>query len=117
LPASIQYDRVIQKALRDAQDILWVNLPPTHNLPDDGAVFALRKILRAPAAQEAIEKGSDTALCFVLRAANRILCDKYLPLRVVLNRLWDVLDNNELNRALGIKQNSRMMVWRKKPSA
>jgi hypothetical protein len=113
----MQYDRVVEKALRDAQDILRANLPPTHNLPDDGAVFALRKIVRAPRVQEAIEKGSDTALCFVLRAVNRILFDKYLPLRVVLNQLWDVLDHSELNRALGIEQNSRMMVWRKKPPA
>jgi|SRR5712691_792890 len=113
----MQYDSVIQRALRDAQDILWANLPPTHNLPDDGAVFALRKIVRAPAVQEAIEKGNDTALCFVLRAVNRILTDKYLPLRVILNRLWDVMDDPELNRALGIEQNSRMMFGRKKPPA
>jgi hypothetical protein len=113
----MHYDRVIEKALREAQDILWANLPPTHNFPDDGAVFALRKIVRTPAVQEAIEKGSDTALCFVLRAVNRILCDKYLPLRVVLNRLWDVLDESELNHALGIEQNSRMVPWRKKPPA
>src|SRR5712691_4204077 len=113
----MQYDRVIERALRDAQDILWANLPPTHNLPNDGAEFALRKIVRAPAVQEAIEKGSDTTLCFVLRAVNRILSDKYLPLRVILNRLRDVMDDQELNRALGIKQNSRMILGRKKPPA
>jgi hypothetical protein len=62
--------------------------------------------------------GNDTALCFVLRAVNRILSDDDQQDRTTINRLWDVLDEPELsliaswvlNRALGIKQNSRMIL-------
>jgi hypothetical protein len=36
---------------------------------------------------------------------------------VTISRLWEVLDEPELNRALGIRQNSRMILGRKKPPA
>ena len=67
--------------------------------------------------QQVLERGNDTALCFVLRAVNRILSDKDQPDRVTISRLWEVLDEPELNRALGIRQNSRMILGRKKPPA
>jgi hypothetical protein len=31
-------DRVIESAIRAAQNLLWQNLPPTYNLPDAAAV-------------------------------------------------------------------------------
>jgi hypothetical protein len=31
-------DRVIESAIRAAQNLLWQNLPPTHKLPDAAAV-------------------------------------------------------------------------------
>jgi hypothetical protein len=62
-------------------------------------------------------RSNDTALCFVLRAVKHILSDKAQSPRAVLNRLWDALDEPELSRALGVKQNSRISVWRKKPPA
>jgi hypothetical protein len=40
----------------------------------------------------------------VLRAVNRILSDEDQP-NTTINRLWDILDQPELNRAL--RQNSR----------
>ena len=64
---------------------------------------------------QALERGNDTALCFVLRAVNRILSDKDQPDRVTISRLWEVLDEPERNRALG--QNSRMILGQKKPPA
>jgi hypothetical protein len=63
---------------------------------------------------QALERGNDTALCFVLRAVNRILSDEDQP-NTTISRLWDVLDEPELNRALG--QNSRMILGQKKPRA
>jgi hypothetical protein len=51
--------------------------------------------------REALERGNDTALCFVLRAVNRILSDDDQPDRTTINRLWDVLDEPELKRAMG----------------
>jgi hypothetical protein len=37
----MQYERVIEQAVRDVQDLLWANLPPAPNLTDDRSrVFA-----------------------------------------------------------------------------
>ena len=105
----MQYDRLIERSLRDAQGILRANLPPAKNLPDNQAVQSLRAIVRAPQVREVLERGHDTALCFVLRAVNRILADDGQPDRVTINRLWDVLDEPEFHRALSGQQN------RKKP--
>ena len=82
--------------------------------PDAQAVKSLRALVRAPQVHQALERGNDTALCFVLRAVNRILSDEDQP-NTTINRLWDVLDQPELNRAL--RQNSRMILGQKKPPA
>jgi hypothetical protein len=97
----MQYDLLIKRILRDAQGILRANLPPAKNLPDDRAVKSLLAIVRTAQVREALERGNDTALCFVLRAVNRILSDDDQPDRTTINRLWDVLDEAELKRAMG----------------
>ena len=111
----MQYDLVIKRTLREAQGMLWANLPPASNLPDAQAVKSLRALVRTSQVHQALKRGNDTALCFALRAVNRILSDKDQPDRVTINRLWEVLDDPELNRALG--QNSRMILGQKKPPA
>ena len=103
----MQYDLLIKRTLRDAQGILRANLPPAKNLPDDQAVKSLQAIVRTPQVREALERGNDTALCFVLRAVNRILSDDDQPDRTKINRLWDVLDEPKFNRALGVQQNMK----------
>jgi hypothetical protein len=113
----MQFDRVIRQALCDAQDIVWANSPPSHNLTDDGAVAAVRAVIAVPAVQAAMEHGNDTALCFVLRAVNRILAEQEESPRRTIDRLRHVLDDLELDRMLGLKQNARMFLRRKKPPA
>ena len=108
----MQYDLVIKRTLREAQGILWANLPPASNLPDAQAVKSLRALVRAPQVHQALERGNDTALCFVLRAVNRVLSDEDRP-NTTITQLWDVLDQPELNRAL--RQNSRVILGQKKP--
>jgi hypothetical protein len=103
----MQYDRLIERTLRDAQGTLRANLPPAKNLPDDQAVQSLRAIVRTPQVREALERGNDTALCFVLRAVNRILSNDDQPDRTTINRLWNVLDEPELKRAMGVQQNMK----------
>ena len=110
----MQYDLVIKRTLREAQGILWANLPPASNLPDAQAVKSLRALVRTPQVHQALERGNDTALCFVLRAVNRILSDEDQP-NTTINQDWDVLDQPELNSAL--RQNSRVTLWQKKPPA
>jgi hypothetical protein len=103
----MQYDPLIERTLRKAQGILRANLPPAKNLPDNQAVQSLRAIVRTPQVQEVLERGNDTALCFVLRAVNRILSDDDQPDRTKINRLLDVLDEPKFNRALGVRQNMK----------
>jgi hypothetical protein len=64
-----------------------------------------------------LERGSDTALVFVLRATKTVLADESQTPREIIAGLWNILDEPELNRALGIPQNSRMKIGRKKPPA
>jgi hypothetical protein len=78
----MQFDLLIKRTLRDAQGILRANLPPAKNLPDAQAVKSLRAIVRTPQIREALERGNDTALCFVLRAVNRILSMRNVDSRI-----------------------------------
>jgi hypothetical protein len=103
----MQYDRLIERTLRDAQGVLRANLPPAKNLPDKQAVESLRAMVRTPQVRVVLERGHDTAFCFVLRAVNRILSDHSQPDRTTINRLWDVLDESEFNRALSGQQNMK----------
>jgi hypothetical protein len=64
-------------------------------------------MVRTPQVRVVLERGHDTAFCFVLRAVNRILSDHSQPDRTTINRLWDVLDESEFNRALSGQQNMK----------
>jgi hypothetical protein len=110
----MQYDLVVKRTLREAQGILSANLPPASNLPDAQAVKSLRALVLTPKVHQTLEWGNDTALCFVLRGVKRILSDEDQP-NMIISRLWEVLDEPELNRALG--HNSRMILGQKKPPA
>src|SRR5262245_64420788 len=103
----MQYDLVIKRTLRNAQSILWANLPPASNLPDAQAVKSLRSLVRTPQGQPVLERSNDTALCFVLRAVNHILSDKDQPDRVTINRLWQALDGPDRKCTLGMEEASR----------
>ena len=107
---------VVELAVKAAQNILWTNLPPTDNLSDEAAVQAIRNIVRTPGVKRAVEHGNDTALTFVLRATNQIVSGTR-PARDTVNMLWAILDQSELNRLLGLPQNSRMKVGPRKPPA
>ena len=100
-------DRVIIDAIKVAKDLLWQNLPPTHNLTDVATVMRFRELVRSQAIRSALERSSDTLLAFSLRAVERVVSDQSRTNRETINRLWDVLDDPHLNRALGIPQNSR----------
>ena len=101
-------DRVIESAIRAAQNLLWQNLPPTHNLPDAAAVARLRDLVRSPAVKTVLLHSNDTFLAFVLRAVEFVLADQFRADREIIDHLWDVLDDPHLNKALGLPQNSRM---------
>jgi hypothetical protein len=101
-------ERVIVDAIKVAQNLLWQNLPSTHNVSDAATVLRFRELVRSPAVRSALEGSSDTLLAFALRAAERVLSDQSRTHRETINRLWNVLDDPYLNKALGLPQNSRI---------
>jgi hypothetical protein len=110
----MKYDRVVEETVRKAQNILWANLPP---LSDELIVKRISALISVPAVQEALEHCSDTVPVFALRGVHRVLSDRAEPPRATLDRLCDILNEPDLNQALGIKQNTRMNLWLKKPPA
>jgi hypothetical protein len=114
----MDHARIIDQALRDAQDILWTALPATPNLPDDATtVQELREIVFSPPVAHALKCAADTFLSFELRAVLRILAEGSHSDRAIIDSLWCILDHPELNQALGTKQNSHMIFGPKKPPA
>ena len=83
-------DRVIADAIKAAQRLLW----HTHDLPDAVKVVRLRKFVRSPAIQSALQRSSDTLLAFTLRAVELVIADQSRTDREMIRRLWDILLNN-----------------------
>jgi hypothetical protein len=104
---SMSSDRVIIDAIKTAQDLLSQNLAPTRNLTDAATVMRLRELIRSQAIRSALERSSDTVLAFGLRAVEQVISDQSRTNHETINRLWDVLDDPHLNKALGLPQNSR----------
>ena len=75
--SAMDHARIIEQALRDAQDILWTNLPPTHPLSDDATVQELREIVCSSAVTSALKCAADTFFSFELRAVHRILANPF----------------------------------------
>src|ERR687888_1935716 len=83
-------DRVIADAIRSAQRLVW----HTHDLPDAMKVVRLRKFVRSPTVQSAMQRCSDTLLAFTLRAVELVIADQSRTDREMTGRLWDLLLNN-----------------------
>jgi hypothetical protein len=54
--------------------------------------------------------------CTGTEFVNHILNEAEISHKTI-DRLWGVLDDPELNRMLGLNQNARITLWRKKPPA
>ena len=89
--------------------MLWQSLPRTH-LTDAAAVIRLRELIHSPSIQSALLHSSDTMLAFALRAVEHVVADQSQTDREIIARLWDILDDPQLNQALGITQNARFML-------
>jgi hypothetical protein len=84
-------DRLIDEAIKLAQDLLWQNLPPMHSLTDAATVLRFRELIHSPSIRSALDRSSDTLLAFALRAVERALCDHSRPHRETIDLLWDIL--------------------------
>ena len=83
-------DREIVDAIKAAQRLLW----HTYDLPDAMKVARLRKFVRSPTVQSALQRSSDTFLAFTLRAVELVIADQSPTDREIIRRLWDILSNN-----------------------
>jgi hypothetical protein len=101
-------DRAIVDAIKVARTLLSQNLPPAYNLPDAATATRVRELVHSPSIRSALERSSDTLLAFALRAVERVVSDQSQTNRETINRLWDILDDAHLNKALGLPQNPRM---------
>jgi hypothetical protein len=70
-------------------------------------VMRFRELVRSQAIRSALERSSDTVLAFALRAVERVVSDQSRTNRETINRLWDVLDDPNLNQALGLPPRSQ----------
>ena len=108
-------DRIIVDAIKVAQELLCQNLPAAQNISDATAVMRFRELVRSQAIRSALERGSDTLFVFALRAVQRVTSDHSQTNRQTIDRLWEVLDDPHLIKALGNPPNRRKMVgppWR-----
>ena len=83
-------DREIADAIKAAQRLLW----HTYDLPDTMKVVRLRKFVRSPTVQSALQRSSDTLLAFTLRAVELVIADQSRTDREMIRRLWHILLNN-----------------------
>ena len=83
-------DGEIADAIKAAQRLLW----HTYDLPDAMKVARLRKFVRSPTVQSALQRSSDTFLAFTLRAVELVIADQSPTDREIIRRLWDILSNN-----------------------
>ena len=108
---------LVERTLKDVQHILWSNLPPTDSLSDEAAVKALRQMVGSPDVKLALERGSDIASVFVLRAINTVLADGSAPPGDIITNLWPILDQLEVDRISANPQRSGIRIGPRKPPA
>ena len=90
-------DRVIADAIKAAQRLLWHR----YDLPDAMKVVRLRKFVRSPTVQSALQLSSDTLVAFTLRAVELVIADESRTDRETIRRLWGILNNPHLIQAVG----------------
>jgi hypothetical protein len=113
MPCKQIHGRVIARTLKEIENLLWVNLAGRHPISDGRTVECLRALINAPVVQQAIDRGSDTAACFSLRAVNRIV-QSGLGSRATFDRLWSLMDDPDIVQALSEERNRFL---RRKPPA
>jgi hypothetical protein len=99
----MQFDPVIQQALKDVHGLLVANTAPPRDLSDDRTVICLKAVLGKENVRRALEKANDTALCFALREVKHVLSQRQRA-KTTINQLWRIIE--QLDCAPGIKRNS-----------
>jgi hypothetical protein len=104
----MQDSRLIEEALRDIELIVSAWLDSCAG-PSQLARLA-RSAFEAQEIRRMLERGNDTAPCFVLRSAHRIASDLSAPPEIRLGRLWNLLFAAD-RRGVFHFSDSRLAVW------
>jgi hypothetical protein len=104
---------VTERILRDLREILRARPAPGHAAADAETVEGLRQLVHIPIVQEAIERGSDAAPGFVLRAFRTILANTAASPTAAVARLREL--QPEMDRVLRTGRNTRTGAAPRKP--
>jgi hypothetical protein len=98
----------MEEALRDVELIVSAWLDSC----DEPAQLAglVRSTFGTPEIRRVLERGNDTAPCFVLRSAHRIASDLSQRPETMLGRLWNLLNAADRSGAFHFSDN-RLAVW------
>jgi hypothetical protein len=105
-------DRVIVDALKFAHSLVWQNPRPTTDAA--ATVLRLRELFHLQSVRAALEHGSDSLPTFALRDVARVITDQSQTHAETIVRIRNVLDEPDLNQALGVRQN-RWTTFRPRP--
>ena len=110
----MQFDAVIQQALKDVHGLLVANITSTRDRSDERAVVCLHAVLGRASVRRALEKANDTAPCFALREVKYVL-EHRQKANTTINQLWRIIE--QLDCTPGVKQASRMVPQKKPPTS
>jgi hypothetical protein len=97
---------ILESAIRQARKLLRENLPPGHRLSDAETMLRLRALIAAGSVRWALQR-SDSYFAFVLRGVQLLVVDQTRTEREIMREFWSLLDNADLDRALGVAQTLR----------
>jgi hypothetical protein len=113
----MKHDYIVEFLAYKVKEVLRGNFPPASQLQDEVAIDTVRSLFATPTAQTALERGSDTARAFAVRAINRVISDVALPAPELLNRLQSIMDKLDVKGASQVSRGTGRKFWLKKPPA
>jgi hypothetical protein len=99
--------RLVREALKAAQDALWGESPPDTLVTSAYTISLIRKIVLTDEVGLALHRANDPIPVGSLLKTREIVSNKHKTFLELVEQLWPVLDDRELNRALGVPQTSR----------
>jgi hypothetical protein len=99
----MQFDAVIQQALKDVHGLLVDSIAPTRGLSDDRTVTCLNAVLGKESVRQALDKANDTASCFALREIKHVLNERQIA-KTTINQLWRIIEQLDFTQMIPQKR-------------
>ena len=93
----MKHELVIELLLKKVREVLSAARGPNRTISDELAVQTIRRLIAAPSAQTALDRGADTVEVFVLRAVNHVLLTNSNTPRVQVDDLLKSMSNYRLS--------------------